>query len=119
MHLSEREIMAMVTCTRCGTDNKEGAQFCVKCGSSLYLKERGEKREETCFGPERRTEEECFGLPRFGAIAGLVFGAFIILIGIALLTGQDIGQWIGPFALIVFGTLIVAGVIYSLSKRKG
>ncbi|MDH5440476.1 MAG: zinc-ribbon domain-containing protein [Candidatus Bathyarchaeota archaeon] len=109
----------MVTCTRCGTENKEGAKFCVKCGTSLYPSKRGEKQEETCFGPERRTEEECFGLPRFGAIAGLVFGAFIILIGVALLTGQDIGRWIGPFALIVFGILIVIGVIYGLSKRKG
>jgi len=110
--------MAVVTCPKCGTKNEEDAKFCVSCGAALYPVTSGEKREDTCFGqPERRVEEECFGLPHGGAIVGLIVGVFIILLGLAVAYGIDIGKWIGPFILIVIGILIVAGVIYRLSRR--
>jgi len=107
----------MVTCTKCGTENVEGAKFCVNCGSSLYPKERREKEEETCFGPERHVEEECFGLPRGGAIAGIIFGVFIVILGLAMLLGHDIWQLIGPSAAVIVGILIIAGVAYRLRRK--
>jgi len=79
---------------------------------------RREKEEETWFGPERRVEE-CFGLPHGGAIAGIIFGAFIIILGLAMFLGQDIWELIGPSAAIIIGILIVAGAIYRLSRKPG
>jgi len=85
------EITVMVYCPKCGTKNEEDVKFCVNCGAALYAEEKRERRRTTCFGAERRREDECFGLPHGGAIAGVIFGAFIILIGIALvLENSDI-----------------------------
>jgi len=111
----------MVYCPKCGTQNKEDAKFCVKCGAELSPEKRTEKREEdTCFGPrEKRVEEECFGIPHGGAIAGIIFGAIIILIGMAIALGvQDVGRWIWPFILVVGGLLIIIGAIYGLRRRQ-
>ncbi len=110
----------MVYCPKCGTENPEAAKFCVKCGAALYA-ERREKREgDTCFGPrEQRVEDECFGIPRGGAIAGIIFGAIIILIGLSIAFGLDIGSWIGPLILIVIGLLVVVGAIFRQRRRYG
>ena len=108
----------MVYCTKCGTQNEEDTKFCVNCGAALHPEKKEEKRGDTCFG-ERRAEEECFGLPYGGAIAGIIVGIFIIILGLAVALGQDIGRWTGPFVLLVIGVLIVAGALYKLSRRKG
>ena len=122
----------MVYCTRCGTRNPYDARHCSDCGASLEVSreesfgERAEKWGEE-FGKQmeqageefgKRMEEECFGLPYGRAVVGIVFGVFIILIGLAIFLGQDIGQWIGPSAAIVIGMLIVAGAIYGLTRRR-
>ena len=109
----------MVYCPKCGTKNEEDAKFCVKCGAELYPEKREEKREEdTCFGPrEKRVEEECFGIPHGGAIAGILVGAFIILLGLAIAFGLDVGRWIGPFILVAVGLLIIIGAIIGLRRR--
>ncbi|MEA2090357.1 MAG: zinc-ribbon domain-containing protein [Thermoproteota archaeon] len=110
----------MVYCTKCGTQNEDDAEYCVKCGAPLYTPKRvaKEHREYTCFGPrERRVEEECFGLPYGGAIAGLIFGVIIILVGVAIVFEKDIGRLVGSFAIITVGLLIIAGAIYALSRR--
>ena len=98
----------MVYCSECGTNNEEGTEFCVKCGAALYP-ERGRKRQ-----PEKR--DECFGLPRGGAIFGLLIGIIIILVGLRELYGWEIE--FGPFAIIVVGILFLAGAIYGLTRRR-
>ena len=55
----------MVYCSKCGTNNEEGTEFCVNCGAALYP-ERGWRR------PEKR--DECFGLPRGGAFSASSLG---------------------------------------------
>lgn len=110
----------MVYCTKCGTKNEDDAEYCVKCGAPLYAPERvaREHEEHTCFGRrERSVEEECFGLPYGGAIVGLIFGAIIILVGVAIVFEKDIGRLVGPFAIIIVGLLVIAGAIYALSRR--
>ena len=108
----------MVYCPKCGTKNEDDAKFCVKCRAELYPERRAEKHEDTCFGPrERGVEEECFGIPHGGAVAGIVVGVFIILLGMAVALGQDVGRWIGPFILVAVGVLIIVGAIIGLRRR--
>ena len=83
----------------------------------------GREMEETCLGPrEKRHFEECFGLPHGGAIFGLVIGVLIVFWGLVWLLQQthvlptSVEIW--PFAVVIFGTLMVAGAIYGMSKRK-
>ena len=105
----------MVYCTKCGTKNEEDAVVCVKCGASLVTRPAW-RRER------RRPEKECFGLPYGGAIVGLIIGIIIILVGISqvpgILPGIDLGKYIGPLIIIVVGVLIVAGALYTYSRRS-
>ena len=110
----------MAYCSKCGTQNKEDAKFCMKCGVSLSDK-KGRSMEESAeewgedFG--KRAEKECFGLPHGGAIAGLIFGAIIIIVGISWLTGYD---WtlFWPTVIIMFGLLMLVGGVYTLLRRQ-
>jgi len=103
----------MVYCTKCGTKNEEDSAVCVKCGASLAA--------APAWKPERRRrekeEQECFGLPHGGAIVGVVIGIIIILVGTSWLAGIDIGRYIWPLVVIVFGILIVAGALYGYNRR--
>ena len=105
----------MTYCTKCGTKNEEDAVVCVKCGASLVARPAW-RRER------RRPEKECFGLPHGGAIVGLIIGIIIVLVGLSqvpdLLPEIDLGEYIWPFIIIVFGILIIAGALYSYSRRS-
>jgi uncharacterized membrane protein YvbJ len=100
----------MVYCTKCGTKNEEDAEVCVKCGAPLVTQPPWRHARQ-------RTEEECFGLPYGGAIAGTIIGIIIILVGLSLLPGFDIGRYIGAVLVIIIGILIVAGALYRYSRR--
>ena len=56
--------------------------------------------------------DECFGLPGGGAIFGLFIGAKIIFVELQLVLRVNIN--IEPFAIIIFGLLVVAGALYGL-----
>ena len=106
----------MVYCSKCGTKNEEDAAVCVKCGASLGARPAW-RRER------RRREKECFGLPHGGAIAGIVFGAIIIIAGFIFVlqeTGVVTEAWdvLWPFIVIIFGILVLAGALYGLSRRS-
>jgi ribosomal protein L40E len=105
----------MVYCTKCGTKNEEDAVVCVKCGASLVTRPAW-RRER------KRPETECFGLPHGGAIVGLIIGVIIILVGLSQVPGLlpeiDLGKYIGPLAIIILGVLILAGALYSYSRRS-
>ena len=123
--IDREEVGVLVYCTNCGTNNEEEAKFCIGCGARLdETVGLGREIEETCLGPrEKRHFEECFGLPHGGAIFGLVIGVLIILWGLiwvlqearVILTTVEL--W--PFAVIIFGVLMIAGAIYATSRRKG
>jgi hypothetical protein len=61
---------------------------------------------------------ECFGLPHGGLIVGLFFGVLLILFGISSIFGFDIWMYIGPVVIVVAGILIIAGALYSYSRRS-
>jgi len=106
----------MVYCTKCGTKNEDTATVCVKCGASLQTGTAVSRRLE-----RRRVEEECFGLPRGRAIVGIAIGVIILLWGFMMLAQQSgllartVEIW--PFAIIIFGILIIIGAVYGLSRK--
>ena len=125
--------MSVVYCTKCGEKNSEDNKHCVKCGANLEgfqekkeerfeksIEESAEQFEEHMekwgedFG--KKAENECFGLPRGGAIFGLLIGIIIIIVGLQQVFGWEID--FGPFAIIIFGLLVVAGAIYGLTRRR-
>jgi len=105
----------MVYCTKCGTKNEDTALVCVNCGASLQTGTSVTRRYE-----RRRVENECFGLPHGGAIAGIVIGAIILLWG-AFTLAQEAG-WITrapeiwPFVIIIIGVLIILGALYRMGR---
>jgi hypothetical protein len=70
----------------------------------------------------RRAENECFGLPHGGAIAGIVIGALILFWGVYLIAQQQnlittrIEFW--WIVIIVIGILMIAGGIYRTTRRR-
>ena len=132
----------MVYCTKCGAKNEEAAKYCVKCGAKLvFSKKTVDKRVEKWgeeigkraekWGEEmgkraekwgedfgKRAEKECFGLPHGGVIFGLLIGAVIILVGIISLMGLEFWRLFWALLIVIFGTLIVAGALYCLTRRR-
>jgi uncharacterized membrane protein YvbJ len=100
----------MVYCTKCGTKNEDDAVVCVKCKEPLFGNKRVRRERQ-------RKENECFGLPHGGAIGGLVIGLIVILLGVTSFLGIDFGEYVWPFIIIIFGTLMVAGALYTFSRR--
>ena len=118
----------MVYCQKCGTKNPDKAKVCKKCEANLYpLDKAVETQVKTCFGPRegrQGPENECFGLPHGGVIAGVIFGAIIIIVGLSSLLSNvfkwNIEVWnsLWPLLIIVIGVLIVAGAIYGMSRKS-
>ena len=96
----------MVTCTECGAKNKEDAKFCSECGAALGQ----------VFRKEKHPKDECFGLQNSGAIAGIVFGLMIVILGLSWAFGWEINFM--AYLVLVFGALIVAGAIYKLTRKR-
>jgi len=108
---SNKLVNKMVYCTKCGTKNEDDAVVCVKCKEPL-MSDKTVRRER------RRKENECFGLPHGGSIAGLVIGLIIILWGVTAALGIDFGDYLWAFIVIIFGSLMVVGALYSISRRR-
>lgn len=109
----------MVYCPKCGTQNEDTAEFCVKCGANLQTGTPASRRYE-----RKRAEEQCFGLPHGGAIFGVAIGLIILLWGVFMLAQQT--GWIAQSSnfnfwfiiIIVVGILIVAGAVYRMTRPR-
>jgi uncharacterized membrane protein YvbJ len=105
----------MVYCTKCGTKNPDDAEVCSQCGASLYPVRHERERYY------RRYEQECFGIPRGGAIVGLAIGAIIVLAGLIWLLQEanliSSSVSVLPFAAMVFGILIILGALFGMRRR--
>ena len=111
------EKVKLVYCTKCGTKNDDTAEFCTNCKASLkttVLKRR--RTQSGCFGEGDRHEDECFGLPYGGAIAGIIFGFIIVIIGLAILSGLSIWNYLWPLLIVILGILIIAGALYGMGR---
>lgn len=118
----------MVYCTKCGAQNDDEATHCIECGeplSVIHQESRGWEEEIEVRAEEfgrsaerfgKRMEEECFGLPGGNSIIGILIGLAIILWGASEIMGWNLD--LGPYAIIVFGLLIIAGVLYKQSQNN-
>jgi hypothetical protein len=118
----------MVYCSKCGTQNEDEASHCINCGEPISITSRESRgweeeievrAEEFGKSAERfgkRMEDECFGLPGGNSIIGVLIGLAIILAGVSQLMDWNLD--LGPFAIIVFGVLIVAGALYKQGQGK-
>ena len=122
----------MVTCSKCGTENREDAKFCTNCGTPLYSAKRRERREGECFGEDRR------GRDYLGLVS---FGIFLIIVGIVITINRNIFSifrlwivqltnqraWIRPpkglinsatlfFSLIGVSNFFIAGIRFIVDK---
>jgi hypothetical protein len=66
---------------------------------------------------EREFTDECFGSPSGGAIAGIIVGIIILILGVGLLANVNVWSYLGPVAVIIVGILIITGVVYRLIRR--
>ena len=105
----------MVHCVKCGTENKDDAKFCIKCGAQLYVTRESEHY--------RRVESECFGLPHGGLIVAIVIGVIILLSGFAAILNivnpnVNYSGWVGAFIPVIIGIIIIIGAIYGMQRRR-
>jgi len=101
----------MVYCTKCGIKNEDDVKFCTSCKESLNA-------HQTVTREQQQKENECFGLPHGGSIGGLVIGFIIILWGLSSVLDIDFGSYLWTIVIIIFGTLMVAGALYSMNRRR-
>ena len=108
----------MVYCPKCGTKNEDTADFCANCGANLQTGTVTTRQYE-----RRKAEQECFGLPHGGAIAGIIIGLIILLWGVYMILQQtgvitgNVNFWV--ILIIIFGVLMIAGAIYQMTHRRG
>ncbi len=106
----------MVYCSKCGTQNPDGAKVCSNCGAPLYevgAQYPGSEREHY-----KRMEHECFGIPNGGMIVGLIVGLIIIVAGIGIFFGVNFWTYLWPLIIIIFGILIILAAIFG-RRRYG
>ena len=101
----------MVYCTKCGTKNVDDTEFCTNCKEPLNA-------HQTVKRERRQKENECFGLPHGGSIAGLIIGFVIILWGLSSVLDINFGSYLWTIVIIIFGTLMVAGALYTMNRRR-
>ncbi len=105
----------MVYCTKCGTNNVDGASVCVNCGALLY----GASGEDRAYWRHGRYERE-YGFHRRGRpIIGIFIGLIIILAGFGLLLSAlyDISIPWGPIILILIGVFVLVRLFQVRSRR--
>lgn len=111
----------MVYCTKCGTKNDDVAELCSNCKAPLKVTASKRRRSQGgCFGSDEgdRHEDECFGLPYGGAIAGIIFGFIIVIIGLAIISGLSIWNYLWPLLIVILGILIIAGALYGMGRGR-
>ena len=111
-----QEAVLTVHCTKCGTENAEGAQYCTECGAPLYPpRARHEKYEKQ----EKAEREMCFGAALPTRYFWLIIGLLIVLWGVVQLIEIffQISLNLWPLIVIAIGLYIIYRVL-SRSQRK-
>ena len=107
----------MVYCTKCGTNNAEGATVCVNCGAPLY----GTSAKGRSYWGHKQYKGEYYGFHiRSGALAILIIGIVIVLIGFNFLLNETfnirIPLW--EIILILFGVWFIVRAVTRMKCRR-
>jgi uncharacterized membrane protein YvbJ len=107
----------MVYCTKCGTNNAEDATVCVNCGAPLY----GTSAEGRSYWGHRQYAREYYGFyRRSGALATLIIGIVIVLIGFSFLLNETVNIQVPwwEILLIIFGVWFIARAVMRMKRRR-
>lgn len=110
----------MTYCQYCGTKNNKNAKICKKCGEKLYPGEKTELGRGLGTAEHReRQAQECFGVPRLGAMIGVAIGLLVILFGAGIILSRHYGTQIEiwPLAIVIFGLMVVAAALSALRRK--
>jgi len=106
----------MVYCTKCGTNNADGAAVCVNCGAPLQGAS-GESRPYVRHGTYARE----YNYHRRGTpVLGIFIGLIIIFAGFALLVSEVYGvdiPW-GPIIIIFIGVFVLVRLLQVRSRGR-
>jgi uncharacterized membrane protein YvbJ len=107
----------MVYCTKCGTNNAEGATVCVNCGAPLY----GMSAEGRSHWGHRQYAREYYGFHRRSrALTTLIIGIVIVLIGFSFLLNEifniSIPWW--EIILILLGVWFIARAVMRMGRKR-
>ncbi len=107
----------MVYCTKCGTNNAEGATVCVNCGAPLY----GTSAEGKSHWGHRQYAREYYSFHRrSGALATLIIGTVIVFIGVSFLLNETfnirIPWW--EIILILLGAWFIVRAAIRMKRRR-
>lgn len=96
----------MVYCTRCGNQNPDTAINCSNCGAPLYS---GEARPYNPQYENRRYYREEYRHKSGGEGIGLlIVGLFIVVIGLAAITGFTLfWTYFWPLVIILIGVWVI------------
>ncbi|MGE5187641.1 MAG: zinc-ribbon domain-containing protein [Betaproteobacteria bacterium] len=96
----------MVYCTRCGTSNPDNANTCSNCGAPIFSEGPGPYNRHEY---RRYYQNEYRSRNRGGGGIGLLIaGLFIVIIGIAALSGFTMfWTYFWPIVLILLGVWIL------------
>ena len=94
----------MVYCTKCGTDNEEEAEVCTNCGASLRTPVQRYNRRDWDWDWDDNWR-------RGGNTWSLIFGGFLIMLGLSSLL-EDVFWWFSfdtlwPVFIIGIGIVII------------
>ncbi len=98
----------MVYCRKCGAANSDGDAYCRSCGAGHLS---GERQQSSGWW-------EGDGWERSGAIWGLAFGIFLILLGLAVATGVNIWNYLLAIILVGIGAATLIGAVVGLWRSR-
>lgn len=114
----------MAYCTKCGTQNADGARFCSGCGAPLTAVAGKEKEWEKEW--EKKCEEDCSRGPTGASIIWaliIIFVGLWVLFELGLKNIQGVPDWLASFTFwwifpVIIGiAVIILGI--SMLVRRG
>jgi uncharacterized membrane protein YvbJ len=97
----------MVYCTRCGTVNPDTATTCSNCGAPL-ITDKTQNRQYTRHEWRGGYDSGYYNRRHGSGIGLLIAGLFIIIIGLAVLTGFSMfWTYFWPIVLVLIGVWIL------------
>lgn len=108
-------VIARTYCRRCGVNLTQGDRFCVRCGQPVYTAPTATQNIPSLLTSSSRLSASFF-LGLFGAIFGLVIGAFLIVFTSLGFVSQTAEDWARAVGVIVFSIIGIIGPLRIIDR---